>query len=40
MALLGEILGLGFTIHMLVWFPFLAGLLGPSMKGTPVIQPC
>ena len=40
MGLLAEHLGLQFTIHVLVWFPLLAGLFGLSLQPKAVSQPC
>ena len=40
MGLLAEHLGLRFTIHMLVWFPLLAGLFGLSLQRKVVSQSC
>jgi MFS transporter, FSR family, fosmidomycin resistance protein len=39
MGLLAENLGLAFTIHMLVWFPLLAGLFGLSLQRKVMNQP-
>jgi FSR family fosmidomycin resistance protein-like MFS transporter len=39
MGLMAEHLGLPFVIHMLVWFPLLAGLFGLSLERKVMSQP-